>query len=101
MVCCAAVTLVTGLAISATEAARLTSLDELQTLSQEASMLLSGSEDPASDDVGAVGLVGVGGGRGAHRGIRWLRHSATFSPISPSRTSAWRSMSTTAGLANR
>ncbi|MBO1029922.1 DNA repair protein RecN [Tessaracoccus sp. SD287] len=42
----------------ATEAARLTSLDELQTLSQEASMLLSGSEDPASDDVGAVGLVG-------------------------------------------
>ena len=40
------------------EAARLTSLDELQTLSQEASTLLSGSEDPGRDDVGAVGLVG-------------------------------------------
>lgn len=42
----------------ATEAARLTSLDELQTLSQRVSELLSGSEDPSRDDPGAVGLVG-------------------------------------------
>jgi hypothetical protein len=58
-------------------------------------------DQPREQPVGAVGLVGVGGGRGAHRGIRWLRHSATFSPISPRRTSAWRSRSTTAGLASR
>lgn len=40
------------------EAARLTSLDELQALSEQASVLLSGSEDPSRDDPGAVGLVG-------------------------------------------
>ncbi|MGA4507703.1 DNA repair protein RecN [Propionibacteriaceae bacterium G1746] len=46
-------------AILATEAARLTSLDELLTLSEQASVLLSGSDDPGSDDPGAIGLVGL------------------------------------------
>ncbi|MGA4668188.1 DNA repair protein RecN [Propionibacteriaceae bacterium Y1923] len=42
----------------ATEAARLGSLDELQVLSEQASQLLAGSDDPSRDDPGAVGLVG-------------------------------------------
>lgn len=43
----------------ATEAARLTSLDELQTLSEQASLVLTGGDDPSRDDPGAVGLVGL------------------------------------------
>lgn len=62
----------------AVESARLASLDQLRTLAEEASRLLSGSEETVLDEPGAVGLVG-----NARRTVGQLADlDATAAPLS-------------------